>query len=130
MNMIAKAIPAFLMLTILTACFPSAKVPVDTITYPYKEGIRQGCLVILLPGRGDRAADFEREGFIERFRQTGVKADIVAADLHFGYYMNRTAAERLRQDIILPARDNGHSHLWLVGVSIGGLAALEYERKY
>ncbi len=128
--MFLKIILPLFILSFLTSCFPAAKVPVDTLAYPYEKGIRQECLIVFLPGRGDRAGDFEREGFIDRLRKEGLKADAVAVDLHFGYYLNRVAAERLRHDVIVPARERGYGHLWLVGISIGGLAALEYERKY
>ncbi len=125
-----KVVVAILILSGLTSCFPPTKVPIDTITYLNKEGSRQECLVVLLPGKGDRAADFEHEGFVKRIRQAGIQADIVAADLHFGYYLNGTAIERLRNDVIVPAHAKGYRRIWLVGISIGGLGALEYEIKY
>ncbi len=121
---------AFLILLTLTSCFRASKVPVNTISYPFKNGIRQECLVIFLPGRGDSAGDFDHEGFIAALRRTGINADLIAVDLHFGYYMDMTAVERLRHDVIVPARAQGYRNLLLVGISIGGLAALEYERKY
>jgi pimeloyl-ACP methyl ester carboxylesterase len=115
---------------LLASCFPSAKVPVDTISYPYSTDGRQDCLLVFLPGRGDSANDFETQGFIRTFRQRGMKADALAVDLNIGYYMDMTAIERLRYDVITPARDRGYRNILLIGISIGGLAALEYERKY
>ena len=125
-----KGVLAILVFTVLSSCVPPAKVPLDTITYPHEEGSLQECLVIFLPGRGDRAAEFEREGFIERIRESGLRADMVAVELHTGYYLNRTAIERLRHDVIAPARSHGYKHVWLVGISLGGLGALEYARNY
>src|SRR5712672_3477612 len=53
-------------------------------------------------------------------------ADIVVADLHFGYYLRQTAIERLREDVILPARTRGYQCISLVGISLGGFGALYY----
>jgi len=123
----AKGIPALFMLIVLISCSPPARIPLDTITYPYKEGSRQECLIVFLPGRGSRAGDFSREGFIERVRQAGLPADMIAADLHSEYYYNQTAVERLWLDVIAPARSQGYRCLWLVGISLGGFGALEFE---
>jgi pimeloyl-ACP methyl ester carboxylesterase len=130
MMLAAKGILVIFLFAVLSSCVPPAKVPLDTITYPQAEGSLQECLVIFLPGRGGRAAEFEREGFIERVRQSGLKADVVAAELHIGYYVNWTAVERLRHDVIAPARALGYRQVWLVGISMGGLGALEYAIKY
>jgi len=129
-DLAAKLILTVLVSAVLSSCVPSAKVPLDTIMYPQEKGNLQECLVIFLPGRGSRAAEFEREGFIERIRQSGLKADAVAAELHLGYYANWTAVERLRLDVIAPARARGYKQVWLVGISMGGLGALEYARNY
>jgi pimeloyl-ACP methyl ester carboxylesterase len=83
-------------------------------------------LIIFLPGLGDILEDYEFYGFIEAVRQSGVPADMLAADLHFGYYLRRTAIERLRNDIVLPARRNGYEELDILGISLGGLGALHY----
>jgi hypothetical protein len=32
-----------------------------------------------------------------------VSADMIVADMHFGYYVQRTMVERLRSDLIVPA---------------------------
>jgi pimeloyl-ACP methyl ester carboxylesterase len=126
-GIVMKGISAVLILMVLMSCSPPARIPLDTITYPYREGSRQECLIVFLPGRGGRAIDFSRKGFIERVRQAGLMADMLAADLHLEYYLNQTAAERLRLDVIAPARDQGYRCLWLVGISLGGFGALEYE---
>lgn len=52
--------------------------------------------------------------------------DIMVADLHFGYYLTRTAVERLRDDIVLPARKLGYKQITLAGISLGGFGALYY----
>ena len=87
-------------------------------------------LVVFLPGRRGSMADFEREGFVAVMREAGVKADTITVDAHLGYYFKQTVIERLRIDVLLPARLRGYRRIVLVGVSLGGLGALLSEREY
>jgi pimeloyl-ACP methyl ester carboxylesterase len=57
-------------------------------------------------------------------------ADLVAVDMHVGYYARRTVLERLRQDVIAPAREAGYEKIWLVGISLGGLGASLYAAEH
>jgi len=59
-------------------------------------------VIIMLPGRGDRAATFIRNGFQNAGEHYGF--DTIAADAHFGYFRKRNLVERLHADIVLPAR--------------------------
>lgn len=86
-------------------------------------------LVVMLPGFGDRASHFERHAFVETARAQG-GWDVVAVDAHFGYYRSGEVVERLRQDIIGPARALGYRNIWLVGVSMGGFGATSYASRY
>jgi pimeloyl-ACP methyl ester carboxylesterase len=88
------------------------------------------CLVVFLPGRGDRASTFAERGFIEAFQQSGASVDLVAADATFGYYATGTISERLETDVIAPARARGAEQLWLVGNSMGGLGLFDYARRH
>ncbi len=81
-------------------------------------------LVILLPGRGARAADFRQRGFFDA--AAGHPFDLVAADAHFGYYRERTIIERLHEDVIGPAKAAGYREIWLAGISAGAFGALMY----
>ena len=69
-------------------------------------GSRSDTLVIMLPGRGDRARTFVEQGFHREGQRHGF--DTIAVDAHFGYYMKRSLLPRLHQDIVLPARDAGY----------------------
>jgi len=84
-------------------------------------------LVVLLPGRLTTPREMDREGFTELARQAFPGARIVRPDLHIGYYRNRTAIDRLHEDIILPAQRDGLSQVTLVGISMGGLGAMLYD---
>jgi pimeloyl-ACP methyl ester carboxylesterase len=87
-------------------------------------------LMILLPGIGDLMEDYEFSGFIEAVMRTGAPADLIVVDAHFGYYLRRTVLERLRQDVVAPARAAGYDRVWLVGISLGGLGAALYATEH
>ena len=87
-------------------------------------------LMILLPGIGDLAEDYESHGFVDAVRRSGAPADLVAVDVHVGYYARRTVLERLRKDVIAPAREAGYEKIWLGGISLGGLGASLYAAEY
>lgn len=102
-----------------------APVPLRTIEVkPASGGSR--ALVVLLPGRRDIPEDFVRAGFGELAAKAGSKARIVAVDAHLGYYVRRTILERLRQDVIAPAKAQGVETIWLAGVSLGGTGSILY----
>lgn len=87
-------------------------------------------LVVLLPGRHSLPSEFAREGFVDTLRATRPSAHIVAPDLHVGYYRNRSMAERLHRDVIVPARTAGVKRVTLVGISMGGLGAMLYDLEH
>lgn len=87
-------------------------------------------LVIFLPGRQSKPEDFSKEGFVSLLKKQGIKIDSVAVDAHLGYYINRNLLERLRFDVVLPARERGYRKIWIVGISMGGLGALLYNEKH
>jgi len=74
--------------------------------------------------------DFERRGLSEEMARAGVRADWVAVDAHLGYYRSRSVIERLREDVIEPARARGYRRIVVVGVSLGGLGSLLGERDH
>jgi pimeloyl-ACP methyl ester carboxylesterase len=83
-------------------------------------------LLVLLPGRGMLTSEFVGEGFIEAVRSRRLAVDVLRADAHIAYYENERIAPRLREDVIAPAQARGYRHIWLVGISLGGLGALVY----
>jgi pimeloyl-ACP methyl ester carboxylesterase len=85
---------------------------------------------VFLPGRWNRAVQFETAQFVQAVYDAGIQADMVAVEAHYGYYATRTVVTRLREDVIAPARAQGYTQTWLVGVSMGGLGALLYVRAY
>lgn len=85
-------------------------------------------LVIFLPGRGSREDAFREKGFFDDLQANGV--DVVSADAHIGYYIEESIADRLHEDIIRLARDEGYEHIWLAGLSMGGMGAILYADRY
>jgi pimeloyl-ACP methyl ester carboxylesterase len=86
--------------------------------------------MVLLPGRHDTAADFEKHGFVQAARGFGAPVDLVAVDARYGYYIGRTLGQRLAEDVFAPARIRGYRAFWLSGISMGGLGALIYAEQH
>ena len=100
-----------------------------TIAHP-GAGVAGGDLVVFLPGRGDRAEDFEERGFLAAAREAGLDADVLAVDAHLAYYYKRVIMDRLWEDVVLPARARGYRRLFVVGISLGGLGALSLAQEH
>ena len=115
--------------TLLSACFnlsPRTTVPI-TIIHSNGSNEQADTLIIMLPGIHDRGKDFQRHGF---FDNAPNNVDIVAADMHRGYYQERSMDLRLHEDVILPAKAQGYKHIWLLGISLGGFGATVYADKH
>jgi pimeloyl-ACP methyl ester carboxylesterase len=87
-------------------------------------------LVVFLPGRGDDIGAYERGGFIDILRQSGRPLDSVVVDAHLGYYIERSLAERVYEDVLLPYRERGYERFIVVGISLGGVGALRLRADY
>ena len=83
---------------------------------------------MFLPGRGDRVGVYRREKFAPMLAEHGIRAEAVEVDLHLGYYARRLVHMRLHEDVVAPARSRGVREIWLVGVSMGGLGTVIYDR--
>jgi pimeloyl-ACP methyl ester carboxylesterase len=81
--------------------------------------------MVWLPGAYQTAQDFLTAGFTAAVRRRQAPLDLLFVDLEFAYLGDRAALELLRSDIVLPARTAGVS-IWLGGISLGGLTALDY----
>lgn len=101
-------------LLLLIGCAAEPAVPLASLSYQNNDAGRQRNLLVLLRGFGEDNSIF----------------DVIAPDLHFGYYQAQTVETRLKEDIIEPARRQGYKRIWLAGFSMGGLGCLSYQRKY
>lgn len=88
---------------------------------------RERC--VLLPGAGSRAEDFVLEGFVEDLQRAAPACEAWLAEAHLGYFVEGQLLPRLREDVVQPA-GRGAGKPWLVGISLGGLAALAYAMRH
>ncbi len=127
------AIPLMLLLLpllMLVSCIPATTVPVRTTSFHRSEKEHRRSLVVFLPGRGDTVSSYEKEGFIQMLARRGGSIDTIGVEAHLGYYRDRTLLQRLREDVIIPAKADGYRDIWLVGISMGGLGAVLYDTTY
>ena len=110
------------------AAFRTPVVPMPTVTVA--DSPENRCLIVLLPGVYSSPERFAKEGFGRIATESGMSADIVAADAHLGYFRERTVALRLHEDVIAPAKTSGYDEIWIVGTSLGGLGGLIHLREY
>tara|TARA_R110002072_G_scaffold25443_7_gene85297 strand:- start:42099 stop:42854 length:756 start_codon:yes stop_codon:yes gene_type:complete len=104
--------------------FRSATVPMPMVVHPAPNGDAIG-LLVMLPGMGDGPSYYESNGLVELARAANPKFDVICADAHFTYYRQESIVERLHADVIQPIADR-YEHIWLVGISLGGLGCVAY----
>lgn len=104
--------------------------PLQSLTYQLDDSARQPNLLVMIRGLGAGSGVFAQQGLIDEVRELQLPFDVVAPDTHFGYYQAKTFEQRLKDDVIDPARRQGYRQIWLAGFSMGGLGALIYLRSY
>jgi pimeloyl-ACP methyl ester carboxylesterase len=85
--------------------------------------------MVWLPGAYEAAQDFLAGGFAEAVRARRMALDLIFVDMELAHVGDRSALQRLRSDIVLPARAAGVA-IWLGGISLGGLFALDFAATY
>ena len=88
-------------------------------------GAPVGARMIWLPGAYAEARNFVDEGFAASAAQRGARVDLCFVDLEMAHLQDQGPLEQLRSELILPARAAGQA-VWLAGISLGGLIALDY----
>ncbi|MBV8308128.1 MAG: hypothetical protein JO274_11665 [Gammaproteobacteria bacterium] len=79
--------------------------------------------VVMLPAAFTAPADFVREGFVRAVRERSLEVDLVFPALRLEHVIDRSVFNRLRDEVVLPARALGCA-LWMGGISLGGYLAL------
>jgi len=97
---------------------------------PGQPGILAATRIVLMPGAYDTGEDFLRAGFASAVRARRMPIDLTLLDLDLKNLTDRSALIRLRDEIVLPARALGCRRVWLLGISLGGLVALDYVLRY
>lgn len=85
--------------------------------------------MIWLPGAYHSAGDFLDAGFARAVAQRRMSMDLCFVDLEMRHLEDREALGRLRSEIVLPALE-AHASVWLGGISLGGMAALDYASSF
>lgn len=138
MRTLAWSVSAALVFTLAScARWLPAPVPMRSIAWsgaaprtPPRPASRARCLMVFLPGLGDDASDFERNGLVAAVQRRELSVDLIAASATIGYYARGTFVSRLAADVVGPARARGYAEVWLVGNSLGGLGTVYYARAH
>jgi pimeloyl-ACP methyl ester carboxylesterase len=85
--------------------------------------------MVWLPGAYHAARDFLSAGFADAVQRRGIPLDLAFVDLELQHLGDRAALHRLHSEQMLPPREMGVS-VWLAGISLGGLIALDYAATY
>lgn len=117
-----------LIISTISGC--STNAPFKPLYYDIEESRSQKNLIVFLHGRRGNHENFAVKGYVDAVKDSKLPYDMIAPNAHYGYYIGETLVERLKVDIINPARAKGYEEIWLVGVSMGGLGALIYSRFY
>lgn len=125
-NRAAAALLAVVLGVLLSGCALFANRPMDVLSYENPDAPSSSRLIVFLRGIGGSHRSFEEEGLVADVWACGLSCDIVAPNAHIGYYGDRRLIDRLKKDVIDPARAKGYAEIWLVGFSMGGLGSLLY----
>lgn len=98
--------------------------PLPVTTLPAACAKPVDTLLVLMPGAYDEPKDFVSQGFVDAVRTRHIAADVVIVNATMPYYRERTLVSRLETDVLAPARARGIRHVWLGGISLGGMGSL------
>src|SRR5262249_18721369 len=103
--------------------------PIDCVMHAAPCGGDARILLVMLPGYGMARDDFAHHGFIAALHERAWPVDVIAARPAVDLYLDGSIGERLRADVVRPAR-RAASRLWFLGVSLGALGALLYAQRH
>jgi pimeloyl-ACP methyl ester carboxylesterase len=92
-------------------------------------GTRAPHLIIMLPAAFSAPADFASHGFVAAVRARQLPLDLAFTQLELESVTDRSMLERLREELILPARARD-TRVWLGGISLGGFLALSFAARH
>jgi pimeloyl-ACP methyl ester carboxylesterase len=83
-------------------------------------------MIAMLPGMGDDPEMYQQQGWTEALADTDIDADALLVDSHIGYVREGIVLERVQEDVIERAQEEGYEKIWFVGISMGGGLALSF----
>jgi pimeloyl-ACP methyl ester carboxylesterase len=86
--------------------------------------------VLLLPGAYHEPEHFVEAGFINAVRERGLPFDLYFVAPQLQHLTDRSVLRRLYEELIAPDRERGLRHVCLLGISLGGLLALQYAQQH
>ncbi|MFT3806258.1 alpha/beta fold hydrolase [Arenimonas sp.] len=129
---LARALIFVLLPLCLCACLsigdPKGPIANELIRSPAADS--RHSLVIVLPGRGDNLDALRRSGIAGAIQSAWPEADVLLAEVGLAHYMQGRMAQRLHEELIIPARRRGYEQVWLLGASMGGMGTLLYDRQF
>ncbi len=111
-----------------TLILGSSSGPLRTVEFPVSSKSRT--LLVMIHGAGDRPESFRAHHFVQELEARHADVDAIAIEIKVAYFLDGDLAERIHEDVMLPARRRGFRRVILLGVSIGGLGALLYARRH
>jgi pimeloyl-ACP methyl ester carboxylesterase len=81
-------------------------------------------LMVMLPGAQGQPHDFVSRGFVDALKRASPGTGAVLAGSPMAHFADGSWAERLDESVLQVARQRGYSQIWLLGISLGGMAAL------
>lgn len=89
-------------------------------------GVTAPTRIVCLPGAYHTPEDFLSAGFDTKVSERELRIDLLFVDAETHHLGDRRPLDQLKHDIVLPARALGCESIWLAGISLGGLMALDY----
>ncbi len=90
-----------------------------SMTKPQRDPSPADVLVVMVPGMGMQAADFDEQGFTDALRARGWPVATAAVDPGPDAYLDGSAEARLLDGIAAARRASGARRVWLAGISLG-----------
>jgi alpha-beta hydrolase superfamily lysophospholipase len=87
-------------------------------------------LLVMLPGAGITAQDFDSRGMVGAVQNAALPIDVIAAGPDMSLYLDGDIATAIHHAIVEPALAHGHQRIWLLGISLGGMGALLYAARH
>lgn len=121
-----RAVLMLALALVLTGCLNlgdrEAPIPTERIAGRGEADLKT--LVIVLPGRADNVEVMREFGVAEAIHAGWPEVDVLLTSATLAYYTDGQLPQRLRRQIIEPARAEGYQRLILMGASMGGMGSL------